>query len=289
MMVDTPGPKAAGYRLHVALVHNHNADRNAYLIPRLQDLCAELDASLRMVAWQPALVPHSIGRSLYRLWLYYRFKLAWARYRGFGLKYAINITRLYLVPRLFEYFSATRRNRLLRMSRIETFVTAKHIAAWQSFIETDATHMFCCEDDLIFRDDSARRLRDVLQTPATPGFHYIDVAGGFAIKDLMIDRLVKKAEDDRILYDPATTNTACGYLLSRDLVAKFLELVADRPDLRLVGIDWMINGMLMIMRTDGVPCDALHFTPPIFAHGTYSGDYVSWMINPIAAPEGISL
>lgn len=285
-MTDSAAPQMAAYRLHVALVHNNQADRNAYLVPRLQALCEKLGASLTMVGWQPTVVPHPAGRTIYRLWLYYRLKLAWSRYRGYGLKQAINITRLYMIPRLFQFLDTKRVGKLGRMSRIETFVTGKHIAAWRSFIETDATHLFCCEDDLVFRDDSVERLHEVLSTPrASSSFHYIDVAGGFPIKELMIDRLVKSVEDDHILYVPATTNTACGYILPRDLAAMFLEFVADRQDLRLVGIDWMINAMLMIMRNNGVACDAVQFTPPIFAHGTFSGDYVSWMQIAAASPE----
>jgi len=107
------------------------------------------------------------------------------------------------------------------------------------------------------------------------GLHYIDLAGGLPLASLEVDRLVAGRAGDRIFYTHATTNTSCCYLLSRPLVARFMAEIALAPSLRLVNIDWMINAILMRLRAAAIACDALHFDPPIFGHGSLTGDYAS--------------
>ncbi|OYU16226.1 MAG: hypothetical protein CFE37_02465 [Alphaproteobacteria bacterium PA4] len=265
-------------RLHIALVHNHQPDRNAYLLPRLEALSTAFAAALTLVAWQPPLVPHKLMMRVYRDWRQYRLQLAWSRYRGFGVRAALGIHRGFAGQLAALARDPARRQRLCRISTVETFVTAKHIVAWQAFLDGDASHLLVCEDDLIFHPDSADRLRAALtDAAATPGLRHVDLAGGLAPDRLGIDRLVTARDDGRIHYARAVTNTACGYLLSRELAGHFLAILLRRPDLRLLGIDWMLNAMLMQLRRDGIAVTGLHHDPPIFGHGTFSGAYTSWM------------
>lgn len=264
-------------RLHVALVHNHEASRNRVLVPQLDALCAMLGAGLTKVGWQPPVQPHSAAMRLYRDWRYYRLALGWSRYRGHGAAGAVATTREHFLGVLSRHRTADRRARMRRISRIETLVTAKHVAAWQAFLETDATHLLCCEDDLVFNPDSVDRLRALLASPALLGdLRYIDLAGGLDVAALRVDALVAGRAADHIRYAGIVTNTACCYLLPRELAAHFMRLLLGRPELRLVGIDWMINAMAMALRSEGVMCDALHFVPPVFGHGTFTGAHLSW-------------
>jgi hypothetical protein len=262
--------------LHTALIHNHQTDRNAYLVPALNQLCATFACSLTMIGWQPPLRSHTLAMRLWRDWRYYRLQLAWSDYRRFGLRQSIGITRAFVMKTLLGLLNATHRARMCRISHIETLVTAKHIAAWQAFLETDATHLLCCEDDLVIKPDSIDRLRNLLVgADLDPGLRYIDLAGGLPVEMLGIDRLVANRDGDKIFYACATTNTACCYLLSRPLAERFMAQLVSDPKLRLVGIDWMMNSMLMTLAAERVQCDALHFDPPIFGHGTFTGVYMS--------------
>lgn len=265
-------------KLHIALVHNHQPNRNAYLLPRLEALAASFDAPLTLIAWQPPLVPHGLALRIRRDWRYYRLQLAWSRYRGHGTRAAIGIHRGFASQLAALARDPAKRQRLCRISTIETIVTAKHITAWQAFLDGDATHLLVCEDDLVFRPDSEPRLRAALaDAAATPQLRYVDIAGGLAPDLLGIDRLVAARDDGRVHYARAVTNTACGYLLSRELAGQYLAILLRRPELRLVGIDWMMNAMLMQLQRDGIVVTGLHHDPPIFGHGTFSGDYTSWM------------
>jgi hypothetical protein len=265
-------------RLTVALIHNHQSDRNGRLVPALEQLCASFDASLVMVSWQPSLRSHTLATRLRRDWRHYRLQLAWSRYRKFGLRHAIGITRAFATKTLVGHLDTAHRARMCRISQIETLVTAKHIVAWQAFLESDATHLLCCEDDLVIKADSIDRLRNLLTGPdLDSGLRYIDLAGGLPVTMLDIDRLVANRSGDKTFYVRGVTNTACSYLLSRELAEQFMTQLIRNPELRLVGIDWMMNAMLMTLHAKQTTCDALHFDPPIFGHGTFTGDYVSWM------------
>jgi hypothetical protein len=231
-----------------------------------------------MISWQPPLKSHSLAMRLWRDWRYYRLQLGWSRYRRFGLRQAIGITRAFVATTIAGHLAKAHRDKMRRISQIETLVTAKHIAAWQGFLETDATHLLCCEDDLVIKADSAERLKSLLAGPDLGvGLRYIDLAGGLPLDKLGIDRLEASRDGDKTFYVRAVTNTACCYLLSRPLAEQFMAQIILKPELRLVGIDWMMNAMLMTLAANRVHCDALHFQPPIFNHGTFTGDYVSWM------------
>lgn len=265
-------------QLQVALIHNHTPDRNDRLVPALEQLSGALDASLTLVGWQPPLQSHSFGMRLWRDWRYYRLQCSWSRYRRFGLRQTIGITRAFISKTLAGHFSQAHRARMCRISQIETLVTAKHIAAWQAFLETDATYLLCCEDDLVVQSDSVDRLRTLLASDDLgAGLRYIDLAGGLPIAMLGVDRLLARRDGARVFYARAVTNTACCYLLSRPLAERFMAKLIRNPELRLVGIDWMMNAILMTLNDNQVGCDALHFDPPIFGHGSFTGDHVSWM------------
>jgi hypothetical protein len=264
--------------LQITLVHNHAADRNAYLVPLLTTLAGETAARFTEVAWQPPVVPHDRWMRLYRDWRNARMAIAWAHYRGRAGKAWRQQPRVFLRQCFAALGNAEAELRRRRSSFIETCVTAKHIAAWTSFLESGADHLLVCEDDLVFRPDSNARFAAALAAASqAEGLQYVDLAGGFSPPDLGVDRLEAGRDGDRVLYDPAVTNTGCSYLLSRPLANEFMAIVQRRPRLRLIGISGMINTMLMDMRKRGLACTAVHYDPTVFGHGSFTGDYVSWL------------
>ncbi len=264
--------------LQITLVHNHYADRNAYLVPLLANLAGETGASFTQVAWQPPVVPHDRWMRLYRDWRNATQALAWAHYRRRPGKAWRQQPRVFLGQCFAALGNSEAQLRRRRSSFIETCVTAKHIAAWTSFLENGADQLLVCEDDLVFRPDSNARFAAALAAACqAEGLQYIDLAGGFPPADLGVDQLEAGRDGDRVLYEPAVTNTGCGYLLSRPLATEFLGIVQRRPRLRLIGISGMINAMLIDMRKRGLVCTAVHHDPTVFGHGSFTGDYVSWL------------
>lgn len=63
--------------------------------------------------------------------------------------------------------------------------------------------------------------------------------------------------------------------MSQPLVAAFYHTLIRRSWLRLIGGDWMMNTLLMLMEKAGVPCDCMHADRTIFRHSSVTGEYAS--------------
>lgn len=69
----------------LALIHNNNVERNAYIRPRLTELHASLsgqfDIKLIEVAYQPEIKPHGCSMAFLRDVIYQALDRDWLRYR----------------------------------------------------------------------------------------------------------------------------------------------------------------------------------------------------------------
>lgn len=72
-------------KVSIALIHNHNAERNAYIRPRLEELQSALssgfDVKLFEVAYQPEIKPHTMLMAFFRDVIYQVLDRDWLRYR----------------------------------------------------------------------------------------------------------------------------------------------------------------------------------------------------------------
>lgn len=158
-------------------------------------------------------------------------------------------------------------------------VTDKHIRAWEAFLDMGGDFLICFEDDAVFRGDSIQRVRDLLDLLSRNNQGrptYIDLAGGCQLQELRIDKLELQRDASFRYYSKPVTNTACSYLMNRPLVADFHNALIIKPWLRLIGVDWMMNNLLVLLDKSGMQCDCMHSEPSIFKHGTFTGEYVSW-------------
>lgn len=159
-------------------------------------------------------------------------------------------------------------------------LTDKHIRAWATFLDTDADFLLCFEDDAVFKDDSVQRLAGLLDRLVRKNPHgshlvYVDLAGGLSREALRVDELQTGKDDSFRYYRKPVTNTTCVYLMSRSLVSVFHEMLTRRPWLRVIGIDWMINALFMLMEKANLQCECMHADPTIFRHGSVTGEYMS--------------
>jgi hypothetical protein len=95
----------------------------------------------------------------------------------------------------------------------------------------------------------------------------------------VIDRLEENQDESHSYYSKPVTNTACAYLISRQLVATFPVIFTKRTWLRLIEIDWMMNRLFIRMANKGVEYFCMHEDPTILKHGTVTGEYVFWQIK----------
>ena len=93
----------------MALIHNNNAERIAYIRPRLVELQTRLsdrvEAELLEVAYQPQIKPHGIPMALLRNVVYETLGRDWMRYRHIRPPLLLRHVASYLRSRLKSLFA----------------------------------------------------------------------------------------------------------------------------------------------------------------------------------------
>lgn len=270
--------------LAIGLVHNRNNERNQYLFPEVATLIATLSSTRPVIrleaSEQPPVEPHGLWMALARDYAYFAQDRAWSRYRGLKIKSGVRALRVFIKNSLKKYAPPREAaKRWMRNSHIETIVSDKHIRVWQQFLESGLSYLLVFEDDVVFRETSARSLRELLerldQLPAQQQV-YVDLAGGCRLEDLAISKLESGRDERFRYYIRPTTNTACAYLINRELTGLFMRTLIRRPWVRLMGVDWMMNKLFMLNKPADGQIFCAHADPTMFKHGSTTGDYVTW-------------
>jgi hypothetical protein len=268
----------------LALIHNSDEQRNAYIQPLLKQLqtvllqrCSAVNVE---VSCQPEIKQHTLRTAFLRDAIYQTLDRQWCRYRRIRPQRSLSQASRFLRESIKKLFRTD--NSWLRNSAVEVIVTDKHIRAWSTFLETGADFLICFEDDAVFKEQSVVRITELLNTLFQGNIDkriYIDLAGGCTLEQLRIDNLENGRDASFRLYRKPVTNTACVYLMSRPLVSLFYEIITRKPLLRLIGIDWMMNKLFIELADQGLDCGCMHADPTIFDHGTTTGEYVSWQAS----------
>jgi hypothetical protein len=270
----------------LALIHNNDTDRNAYIQPALQQLRARLSQNFTTkileVSVQPKIKPQSTLMIFLRDVLYRSLDREWSRYRLLKVRLLPLDVLSFMVSSFRKYaFSWGEKSFLVSLKRngfVETLITDKHIRVWNGFLESCADFLICFEDDAVFKDESSQRVYELLDNLSRRSLNrqiYVDLAGGCEHGDLKVDNLEMGKDASFRFYRKPVTNTACSYLMSRPLVSIFIEKLIRRPWLRLIGVDWLMNKLFIIATNDGAECACMHASPTIFNHGSFTGEYVS--------------
>jgi hypothetical protein len=265
----------------IALIHNNNAKRNTYIRPLLEKLQTVLSEQFKIklieISYQPKIKSHTRSMLFLRDIMYQKLNRDWVRYRllkpPFLLRHIASFFKSALKTKRYVQGSNS-----LQESAMEMVITNKHIRAWELFLDMGSDYFICFEDDVIFKDDSIQRVRDLLDFISRNNENkptYIDLAGGYHSEDLKMDKLVSHQNNFFKHYNKPVTNTSCSYLLSRSLADHFVDLLLRRPWLRLMISDWMINSLFILLVKSRVHCDCIHLEPTIFKHGSLTGKYVS--------------
>jgi GR25 family glycosyltransferase involved in LPS biosynthesis len=175
-------------------------------------------------------------------------------------------------------FNPAKLTKLKKLSAIEVVHSDEHVRAWTTFIQSDAEFLICFEDDAVFKMDSSQRVFDLihqLSESVGSGPIYIDLAGGVLLDDLKIDKLESNHDASFRYYSKPVTNTACVYLMNRSLILLFHSILAQRPWLRLIQVDFMMNKLFMILEELEIEVKCMHAEPTIFKHGSATGEYSS--------------
>lgn len=269
--------KKSKIKILVALIHNNNKSRNEYIWPKLRKLKRELSKDVQIqiveVSKEPQVVPNNTFKTLIIKLSYWKIEREWVRYRElsprpFFLDIAAAIRLLVLT------FIHRKRENVRTVN--DSFVTDKHIRAWNNFFEMEYDFLICFEDDAVFHNDTIqvlkiflRQIRNIKTDPV-----YLDFGGGCDYKTLGIDKLEYKRDKYRRYYRKPSTNTVCAYMISRISVEAVLQYLLKHPQLRLIAPDWLLNKFFIDSFTKYKHI-CYHAAPSIFNHGSITGVYPS--------------
>ena len=163
---------------------------------------------------------------------------------------------------------------------VESLVTKKHIKAWEHFLKSKKEIMIVFEDDATCKKDTEERLIDLLSTSKSFNFNdsFIDLAGGLNLDNIIPPRRIEICNDELIILRGIYTNTACSYLVSRNLIELLYTEYQKTKLNKYFPIDHLINKLgLEIKKNHSI--SSIHFHNPLFTHGSFEGNIKSWQNN----------
>lgn len=254
--------------LMISLVHNSNEARNAVIRPSLTKLNSYLHSQglkficISEIGFQCPIIPISEELAATRREMQHVLESDWRRYLESPIQ-------MKFVPRLSTEMELTQ-------GAIELALTDKHLRAWDNFLDSDSKLLICLEDDAIFVDDSNLGILEAIakvwncKAPS-----YVDLAGGLDINSIGVGRLFDRQDGRHLYFRKPVTNTACGYMVNRQIVTLFRKIVLVNPCLRLYPADWLINKLLIELENSKVWTNCFHTFPTVLQHGSMKGSWAS--------------
>ena len=188
--------------------------------------------------------------------------------------FAANVTEhLY---RLRLRWNRTFRGSQWRARQIEKFVTAKHIQAWQQFIDSSCSVLVVIESDATLTPDSVRGVADAVAELSVSVPTYVNLAGGLSLRDISIEHLAACQANGLTEFTRPVTNTSCAYAVNRSAVFELLSFLSTNPEASTLGIDWLVNAFFINQTVKDRAFRCLHSQPPALLHGSLTGVTRSW-------------
>jgi len=267
------------------LIHNKSKDR-IYLRNRLKDLSNNLNIKLIEIYKQKKILNLNLTfRSklvilkIYFLRIFYDFK----HKKEFSFNFFYLLLKSFLdfnkvIIQLF--FSHKNKNtKTYKHMKVESLVTRKHIKAWEKFLKSKKEIMVIFEDDTVCKKDTEIRLKEFFVRLKKIDLNntFIDLAGGLNPEDIIPKRKIIEYGDEFFIVKGIYTNTACSYLINRELVTKLYDEYQKSKLNNFFPIDHLINKLgLKIIRKQKI--FSIHFYNPLFTHGSFEGNIKSWQI-----------
>jgi hypothetical protein len=264
----------ADHKVRVVLIHHDDPERVAQA-RRTARAVAGLLARLGTVdsteiRKQPAPVAISARALSIRLVRQWHLERRWARHLGVSRRWVLSVGLL--VVRLAQLSSSQTRSAWSRRANIELALSAKHELAWRDAMEADVDFLVVLEDDASIHGGSEHQFAAVADHLAHVDhtFAYIDLAGGLSQRELRVAHLQRATGSGHLVrLERAAGNTACGYLMGREVVRLLAQMTITQPESARHPADWMINKFFIEHTSHPIEC--LHTQPPALDHGSMLG------------------
>ncbi|MCX8029913.1 MAG: glycosyltransferase family 25 protein [Brevinematales bacterium] len=274
-------------RVGIGFIHNNDEKRNNLSLPKILELANFLkdyyDVRFLPVSFQPDVNSNrSITWHLNREFVMWKCQMFLHKYLKIKLPTikSFNFTLIRLINLLKGGFS-----KLTRVANFEIMLSDKHIRLW-SILAEDNDYIIIFEDDAIIDEDSIHKIKEIiefskeLEKENDDKILYVDLANGFELNKLKIDKLIIKRDGDKIFFDRIVSNTTCSYMISSKTAKVFLDLLLETPYLRLLPPDRIVDHLGRLLLKKGYSTICVHINPPALIHGSmtkaelYTREYV---------------
>lgn len=265
------------------LIHNNSVDR-IKLRNKLKNILGTLNIELKEIykqsdlpieRWNLLFKVEIIKINFYRVYFNLRHK------KDLSLKFFKLLLFSFLKFNIF-IFNIILQNKkkdlkTINHIRIESIITKKHIKAWERFLKTNKKYILVFEDDVICKKYSKKRLKELIHDLNSFNFKHIfvDLAGGYQYNDIVPNNKIKKIQEEFIFIEGVYTNTACSYLMNRNLIEKLHKEYSHYEINKFFPIDHLINKLGLKIKNSNL---SLYFKNPIFTHGSFKGNIESWQV-----------
>ena len=141
--------------------------------------------------------------------------------------------------------------------------------------KSKAEYIMVFEDDIICDANSSKRLRNFIYDLKNKNnkFKYFDLAGGYPLESVIPkDRIIKET-NYQLIVKGIYTNTACGYLLSREIILNWIKNLNEKKIINNLPIDFLMN---YLGDNSSKNLYSIHYKKPFFIHGSFEGKVISW-------------
>lgn len=268
--------------LYVALIHNQEPNRiaTARQCASMLSQVTGADQEVQELWWQPhPLREEQIHKLVVSDARFCVLAASWSRYLGRKCWTWLSAFKFFLRAKLPDYLTWSSLKTRCRRRTIEIFLTAKHIQAWEKFLQSEARYLAVMESDVALNEHTKARLEKellpLLVNTSSEQALYIDLAGGCTERELGCANLSVVNIPGFVCYEKAITNTACAYIISKPLAEKFVSAIWQVPNWRNINADWLMNLLFMKMQSSRGKVVCYHAQPPIFKHGSVEAVYAS--------------
>jgi hypothetical protein len=270
-------------KILISLVHNNNKERLLYIKPQIDSLILDLkkknEVSFFEISWQANLKPINLYIGILRDLIYRKLNREWSNYREIKNRFLLLDVVSFIYNFIKKYiFKPELSQKWFKSSMVEILVTDKHIRGFSIALDSNVDYLLVFEDDTVFLENSIEKLSGLFSSLEINNDLpiYIDLAGGFEINQLYIDKLKLKEDSNFVYYTKPVTNTACCYLVNKKQIEIFCSHIVKNPFLRYLSIDHLINKLFIIQSMDKSSSFCKHASPTFFNHGSVTGQFKPW-------------
>lgn len=260
-------------KIYVTLIHNHVDSRLQAVRPEVNKVVKSLrgrfTTEFAEIAWQPSSLPTNAFREWFAQALLLRYETLFPLYVARAADRRSLRNTLLLVSKLFVH-ALRAFGRELSLAT-EYFLSEKHVRAWQKSVYNEEAFCLVLEDDV--RSVSNSDFQPVWDfLAAVPSQERVGIF--LSIPFRVRGSGVRFDEGSRCDFghsvSPAVANSSAAYVLSPALAKDMSIAVIDRPWLRFLPADLMINEVFRIIQGQ-TALTVYHVDRELFQNGSLTG------------------